>query len=307
MDTLTVAVFVASSCLVLLVGLLVSGGESRLAVRLRELVGTGESTTVGRHRAGPFTTQWMPAIAAPLVPEDEAEKGKLQVRLIHAGLYGRHALTTFAGIRVCLTTVPLALGLLAAAIGLAEWTLALIGASVFAILGYIAPSFWLDRRKAKRQNLIRRALPDAMDMIVVCLDGGLSPVAALDKVAGEMHLAYPLIASELRLVIRGSELGQSTGESLQQFAGRFDLEELRRLASMVMESDRFGTSVGKILRVHAGDMRVRRHQMAEEMARKAAVQLLFPTVVFILPCIFVVVLAPSAIHIIRILNTIGSR
>ena len=307
MDTLTLSVFVASSCLVLLVGLLISGGESPLAVRLRELGGTGESPPVGRHRAGKSTSPWMSAIAAPLVPEDEAEKGKLQVRLIHAGLYGRHALTTFAGIRVCLTTIPLALGLMAAAIGVVEWTHSLIGASVFAILGYIAPSFWLDRRKAARQGLIRRALPDVMDMVVVCLDGGLSPVAALDKVAGEMHMAYPLIASELKLVIRGTELGQSTGEALQQFAGRFDLEELRRLASMVVESDRFGTSVGKILRVHAGDMRVRRHQRAEEMARKAVVKLVFPTALCILPCIFVVVLVPSLVHIIRILDTIGSR
>lgn len=309
MWTLVIAVFIASSCLVMLLYLLLPGGrQDRLAVRLQQLSaeGAGAGLHLLRHRKRPKgIKRVLPALSAPLVPDDTAEQHELQTRLVQAGLYAPNAMSMFLGVKMLLCIGLILVGLGAWLLGGVGMAMGLLIGAAGGILGLISPSFWLDSRKASRQTTMRRALPDGIDLLVVCLEGGSSLLSALQRVAMEIRAAHPLLASEWGLVLRATEMGQTSGDALKQLAGRFDLEELRRLASVVIESERFGTSVGKALRVMAQSMRFRRHQMAEEQARKAEVKMLFPTVLFILPCVFLVILFPSVIHMQRLFESMG--
>ena len=291
---LLVSTFVVVGCLVLVGGMLTTSREEVLLDRRVEAL-AGDS----RSRSGPSTqaglaTRAATHLAAPLMPHKAEDISRLTARVIQAGMYGKSAVAAFVGVKTMLVAVPLIVGTVCGSIGLVSMNIGLLLGVLGGVIGLIAPNVWLDRCKAERQITIRRALPDALDLMVVCLDGGLSADAALQRVAKEIRTAHPLFAREFQLVMRTTEMGLSLGESLRQFASRFDLEELRRLSSMVLEADRFGTSIGKPLRVHAETLRTRRQQFAEEAARKAAIKVLFPTLFFIMPCVFVVVLGPVA-------------
>jgi tight adherence protein C len=133
---------------------------------------------------------------------------------------------------------------------------------------------YVDYHKRKRQSRLRNALPDALDMLVLCVEGGVSLNAALQRVSTEMKLAHPILGAELEISQREMQLGLSAGEALQKMAQRCDVEELRQLSSMLMQSERYGTSVVKALRIHADSCRLERYQNVEEMAQKAAVKIL---------------------------------
>jgi tight adherence protein C len=212
----------------------------------------------------------------------------------------------FLGAKMFLALAPVILGATCGGLGLVTLPVGIVCGCLGGVLGMIAPSFWLDHRKAERQSQIRRALPDALDMIVICLDGGMSLPAALQRVAKELRLVHPLLAEELALVQRSGEMGQPLPEALRRCATRFDLEEMSLLSRIVSEAERFGTSVVKSLRVHAETLRNQRRQRAEEQAHRAAVWLLFPTVLFILPVTFLVILAPAIIRAYEVFRQLRS-
>ena len=132
-----------------------------------------------------------------------------------------------------------------------------------------------------------------MDGIVICLEGGLSLQAAVQRVSSELKTAHPLLAREMNIIEREIQLGQTPGEAFLNMGARTDLEEMRTLASVINQSDRFGASLVRALRVHAETLRLRRHQHAQERAQKAAVKVLFPTILCIFPAMFVVILGPA--------------
>jgi len=171
----------------------------------------------------------------------------------------------------------------------------------------IGPSFWLDGCKKKRQTSFRRSLPDALDLLVICLEGGLSLPGSLKRVGSELRTAHPVLALELSIVQREIQLGHSPGEALQKMGARTDLEEIRSLASVITQSERFGASLVKSLRVHAETLRLKRQQRAEELAQKAAVKILFPTLLLIFPAVFVVILGPAAFQIMEYLSQIVGK
>ena len=144
-----------------------------------------------------------------------------------------------------------------------------------------------------------------MDILVICLEGGLSLPAALKRVSSELKMVHPALAAELGIVQREIQLGRTSGEALRKMGERSDLEEVRSLASVILQSERLGASLVKSLRVHADTLRVKRQQRAEELAQTAATKMLFPTVLFILPAMFVVILGPAVIHIAQVLGRIG--
>jgi tight adherence protein C len=244
-------------------------------------------------------------MGAALVPSKEEERTRLQTRLVQAGLYHRQAMYVFLGVKFLLIVGPLAVALPLAVAGLVPLGKAVIYGALLGVAGMIAPSFWLDKRKADRQTNIRRALPDALDVLVICLEGGLSLTAALRRVGSELSTAHPLLASELRIVEREIQLGRSTGEAVRQFGERADLEEMRNLASVISQSERFGAGLVKALRVHADTLREKRLQYAEERAQKAAIKILFPTLLFIFPGVFIVVLGPAVIQIMELMKDMG--
>jgi tight adherence protein C len=294
-------VFLMVGSLVILIGMLVNGRRSRLDSRLRDLSGKG----VGQAGSDPMSQlarSALPKMGAPLMPTDPEERGRLQARMLQAGLYNRQAMSIFMGVKMMLMICPPILGFVAGIVGLVPLVNGLLYGLLLSFIGMVAPSFWLDRRKAARQTQFRRSLPDALDVLVICLEGGLSPSAALRRVAGELRTAHPLLASELNIVQREIQLGRTTGEALRQFGDRCDLEEVRSLASVVAQSERFGASLVKALRVHADALRNKRMQYAEEMAQKASIKMLFPTIFFIFPGIFIVILGPAAFQILEMLS-----
>ena len=167
----------------------------------------------------------------------------------------------------------------------------------------IGPSFWLDDRRKRRQVKLRRALPDALDVLIICLEGGLSFQAALKRVAEEIVSAHPLLGGEFRIVDREIQLGRSPGEALNHFARRADLEEVLTLASVVMQSERFGASLVKSIRTHSDTLRSKRKQQAEEKAQGAATKILAPTLLCIFPAVFVILLAPAVFQVMAALGS----
>jgi len=300
-NPVAIAAFGMVSSLVLLVSLLVGGRRTRLSSRLRDLAAPGGLAT-DTITLGKIASTTLPKMGIPLIPTDEEERTKLQTRLIHAGLYRHEAMLVFLGVKALLMIAPAFLGMAAGLVGvvtLGEGLILVIGGC---IAGLIGPSFWLDHTKRKRQSNFRRALPDALDVLVICLEGGLSLSAGLRRISTELRTAHPALAAELTIVQREIQLGLTSGEALRKMGERTDLEEVRSLASVILQSERLGASLVKSLRVHSESLRQKRYQRAEEKAAVAATMVLFPTLLFILPAVFVVILGPAAFRLIEMLG-----
>jgi tight adherence protein C len=226
--------------------------------------------------------------------------------MVQAGFYRRSAVVLYFIVRVGMMLGPLALGIVVANLGLVTMRTGLMYGALAGVFGTVAPSFWLDYMKAKRQLRLRRALPDALDVIIVCVEAGLSLPAALTRVAKELSTAHPMLAAELAICQREVQMGYSSGEALRSFSERFDLEELRSLASVVQQAERFGASIANALRVHADSLREKRFQRAEEMAQKAVVKLVFPTVFCIFPALFVVLVGPALFRIFEMFDRLAA-
>jgi tight adherence protein C len=222
---------------------------------------------------------------------------ELTERVVQAGLYKRGAIAIYSTIRFVLMVLPVVMGIVIGQLGLVSPTLGLVYGLIAGVFGTIVPSFWLDYRKSTRQTQIRRALPDALDIIVTCVDAGLSLPAAITRVSKELRFAHPMLAVEMAICQREIQLGASTGTALRRFSQRFDLEELRSLASVIQQAEKFGASITNALRVHAEGLRDKRFQLAEEKAQKAAVKIVFPTILCIFPALFIVLAGPAVTRI----------
>jgi tight adherence protein C len=295
--------FLAVSSLVILIGLLAGGKVSPVEARLNE----GSSSTFLEDESNllgdePPSFKLTSLVTKLMTPTGEDGKRRIGDRLIHAGLYKRGSFPTYVVTRVLTTVAPLAIGMVAATMGLMTMKQGVVTGIIMGLVGAIVPGLWLDAQRKQRQTNIRRALPDALDVIIVCVEGGLSLPAAFAKVSNDLQSIHPMLASEMLIVQREIQMGRSTGEALRNFANRFDLEELRGLASVVLQAERFGSSVVKALRVHADSLREKRQAQAEEMAAKAAVKVLIPTLLLIFPALFVVVLGPAVFDILELFD-----
>jgi tight adherence protein C len=165
--------------------------------------------------------------------------------------------------------------------------LAALGAA--ASLGYVAPGVWLDRRRAARQRALVNGLPDALDLLVVCVEAGLGINASLARVARETVRSHPGLSAEFELVTLETRAGKSSTEALRALAERTGVAEVSALVSMLVQTERFGTRLSDTLRVHAQGMRVRRIQRAEELAGKAPLKMLFPTLLIFVATLMVTI------------------
>jgi tight adherence protein C len=296
--------FLMVSSLVMLLYLVVGERRTRLDARLRGLSGADDGSQASSATIGKLASTTLPKMGAPFVPSDQDERTKLQTRLVHAGLYRREAMVVFLGVKMMLIIGPTLLGAVASFIGLIPLQQGLIFGACLGMGGLIGPSFWLDHRKRQRQTMFRRALPDALDVLVICLEGGLTLQAGIKRVSTELRTAHPALAAELAIVQREVQLGRTSGEALRKMGDRCDLEEVRGLASVVLQSERLGASLVKSLRVHSETLRVKRFQRAEVQAAQSATKILIPTILFILPAIFIVILGPAAFHLAAVFNQI---
>jgi tight adherence protein C len=294
---------VAAGSLCLIAMLLLVGRKSREDHRLSELSSSGPRAS-GAPAAPRAPIQSRAATELERRQKDEEKKNQLRQRIIQAGLYHHNAVALFALLRIVFMLSPVGLGFALGSMGIVSMTPALLIGATAGLAGTLAPSFWLDYVKASRQRNVRRALPDALDVISVCLEGGMSLASALSRVARELATAHPMLALELAIVERETQMGRSTGDSMREFARRVDLEELRSLASVIIQAERFGSSLTHAMHVYAETLRLKRHQRAEELAQKAAVKIIFPTLFCIFPGIFIVILGPAAIQIMTTLNSL---
>lgn len=298
---ISLVVFLMVSSAALLATTFLSGRRGRLDARLGGLSGQDKAAPDSLSMAD-FARTTLPRMGTALVPTDAEERNLLKARLVEAGFYDRQAMAIFLGVKMILMVGPALAGFVAGSVGLLPMRHSVLGGACLGILGMIGPSFWLDKKKAKRQSKFRRALPDALDLMVICLEGGLSLPGSLKRISSELRTAHPELSTELGIVQREIQLGRPTGEALQLMGRRTDLEEIRNLASVITQSERYGASLVKSLRIHAEVLRQKRQQRAEEMGQKAATKILFPTLLFIFPSIFVVILGPAAIQISKTLG-----
>jgi tight adherence protein C len=226
--------------------------------------------------------------------QEGSDLGRLRSRLVHAGYTSPNAPAVYYGLRLTLALALPLLSLLLPAVWGLPAALQITLLCVVAAVGYIAPSFFVDRRISVRKLGIERALPDALDLMVVCVEAGFGINQSLARVAEEFATKSPTLAREFSLVVHETRAGKSTTEALRALAGRTGVSDISALVALLVQTERFGTSVAKTLRVHAEAMRIRRMQHAEERAQKATLKLILPStmiffalmMLFILPGIY---------------------
>jgi tight adherence protein C len=226
-----------------------------------------------------------------VVPRSKEDLLTLQKRLYRAGYREKSFVNVFYGLKVL---VPGSLCLLATVTGVYQFNPFFIYALTGG-LGFLIPDFWLSGRMKARATELRLGLPEALDLIVICVEAGLSMDKATMRTAEELRISQPAIADELNLVYLEQRAGRPRAEAWKHFAERTGVESIRSLASILIQADKFGTGIGKTLRTHSEMLRMRRRQDAEEQAAKTTVKLVFPLVLFIFPSLFVVTLGPSII------------
>jgi tight adherence protein C len=270
------------------------GDHRRAVTRLRDL-SAAQPTPAAPRGMGKLALFALPKIGNLILPSNEEQLAFLKTRLTRAGIYGPNAVKIFLGMKMMLMLVlPLAASVIPFAMGLLSWLQALaLGVTAMGV-GLLTPSFWLDYQRGRRQEELRRALPDILDMLVLCVEAGVSLIAAFQRVTEEVQVVHPGLAREMNIIQREIQLGLSIGDALLKFGDRCDIDEVRNLAQIILQSERYGTSSVKALRIHSDTSRQQRQQSAEEKAQKAAVKILFPTLLCIFPAIFIVILGPAA-------------
>jgi tight adherence protein C len=228
---------------------------------------------------------------ANILPRTKEDISSLKKRLNTAGYREKSSLSVFYSSKVL---VPGALCILATVTQIYRYNPLFIYALAGG-LGFLAPDFWLGNRISARQTELRLGLPEALDLIVICVEAGLSMDKATMRAAEELRISQPAIADELNLIYLEQRAGRPRSEAWKHLGERTGVDSIRSLASILIQADRFGSSIGKTLRIYSETLRTKRRQDAEEMAAKTPVKLVFPLVLFIFPSLFVVTLGPSII------------
>ncbi len=248
-----------------------------------------------------------PSLAKPLQPKNKAELGRLTAKLSSAGFRSEAAGTIFLGFKLAglVTGLLLGGGLVTALHGVNRnsliWSIA-----VGCLLFYL-PDLVIGILGRRRKQAIFLALPDALDLMVVCVEAGLALDQAMRKVVEEMMQTYRVLSEEIALSNFQLQMGRPRAEVLHELGARTGVPDLRSLAAVLIQADKFGASIAQALRTQSESMRTRRSQMAEEKAAKTAVQLIFPLVLFIFPGIFVVLVGPAAINMVRQMFTVMDK
>lgn len=226
-----------------------------------------------------------------VMPKNEREISSARQKLVRAGYRGDSALKIFQGSKAF---VPLSLCIILLVTGI--WRFNPLMMFLVALgIGYLAPDMWLRRQISLRQKRIRRGLPDVLDLMIICVEAGLSLDQATVRASQELRIAQPDISDELGVVVLEQAAGKPRADSWRSLADRTDVDSVRNLVSVLVQAEKFGTSVARTLRIHSDTLRTERRQKVEEQAAKTTVKLVFPLVLFIFPSIFLVTLGPAMI------------
>lgn len=248
-------------------------------------------------------TKFLGVLGEATKPKDAEELSNVRKRLTKAGYRHNDAPIVLYGIKLCGTILfPVLFALLRI------WFLSTLASMqtlalfvIAALVGFYLPDLLIWSRIQRRQQKILEGFPDALDLMVVCVEAGLGLDAAIDRVGEELKLSHKILSEEFRILSLELRAGQSRHNALRNLSSRIDLEDVHNLTTLLIQTDRFGTGIAQTLRVYSDSMRIKRQQRAEEMAAKLPVKLLIPLILFIFPSLFVVILGPAVIRIIRIL------
>jgi tight adherence protein C len=231
----------------------------------------------------------------PGIPKSPKEMGRLRRRLAMAGYRSSTAVVVFALVNLA---APVVFGFaVLTAMGVRTgWLFAILAAAI----GYLAPGMLLARKIERRKREIREGLPDALDLFIVCVEAGSGLDQAILKASDELELAYPALAYELRLITTEIRAGKARVEAFKNFAVRTKVDDVQSLVALLVQTDKFGTSLAQALRTHADSSRTKRRQNAEERAGKLGVKLVFPLVLFLFPALYIVILGPAVITFLRV-------
>jgi len=287
--------------------------QSAATERLRRLNGSREvavtqspqSAVMPDDRPAAELAQRLAAPVNKLLPASATEAKKLQKQLMHAGFRSAEAPIIYRAIQLgSMAGFPL---IVAAVCALTARPLnnALIYIIIAFVAGFFLPRFFLKRMINKRQRLIRWGLADALDLMVVSVEAGLGLNAAMMKVAAELKDVHTPVAVEFELANLEIRVGRERDEALRNLAERTGVDDLRSLVAMLIQTDKFGTSIARGLRVFSDSLRTKRRQRAEQEAQKAAVKLLFPLACFLFPTLFIAILGPAALNLIDVMGLMG--
>ena len=275
----------------------VAGKDAKLRQRLAEASGTTQTAAeqqFERSAAADVLHKLGNAAAQPFAPSRE-KQSTLRRELGMAGIYTPAAINLVQGAKVIFMVGGLVVGYFVGSMLQQMW----LGVSLGGLVGYFAPRVWLKQKMKSNQTALNLALPDALDLMVVCVEAGLTVDAAMQRVGMELGLAHPALSRELGIAHMETRVGLSRSDALRNLGVRTGAPGLQALASMLIQADRFGTSIANALRIQAEALRVKRQQAAEEMAAKASVKLSFPLVLFIFPATFIVLAGPTVIGLMR--------
>jgi tight adherence protein C len=236
-------------------------------------------------------------------PKNEADASRTLKKLLKAGYYGEDSLTLFFGSKIIAALlfsaffVVLKIGVLKT-VSMQHFVILIV---LFIATGFYLPDYYLYRRTQTRKRTIFEGFPDALDLMVVCVEAGMGLDAAIKRVGDEMARKYKELGDEFKMLSLELRAGKPRVEALRNLAERTDLEDVASLVTLLIQTDKFGTRVGQALRVHSDAMRTKRYQRAEEIAAKLPVKIVFPLIFFIFPALFVSILGPAIIRIYRML------
>jgi tight adherence protein C len=242
-------------------------------------------------------------LAAVVRPKSDRERKRVERLLVHAGYRSGNARTLFFGVKaLAIVLLPCAVLLASPLFPTASTARLMLYAVGAGYLGSILCSMWLDRQVAARQRAIRAAFPDALDLLVVCVESGLGLAPALQRVADELLVSHPALGEELALVNAEIRAGVERGVALKNLSDRTGLDDIRGLTALLVQTMRFGTSVAEALRVYSEEFRDKRTQAAEEQAAKIGTKMIFPLVLFLFPSFFLVAIGPAVIGLIDVFS-----
>ena len=254
---------------------------------------TSTMTVTGNEAVVPVMERIGHAAAKPFMPKTAIKQSSLRRQLMNAGYYTSSSMELVVGMKVILLAVGLVGGYLLGSMigGIAVYLFLYLGG----LIGFLLPGLWLGRKIRKRRRELDAALPDALDLLVVCVESGLTLDAAMQRVGQEIQLAHPTISKEFGITHMETRVGVTRIDALRNLGQRTGSASLQSLAAMLVQTERFGTSIAQALRVHAESLRVKRQHQAEEQAAKTTVKLAFPVVLFIFPTLLVVLGGPAFI------------
>ncbi len=293
-------VFASVVCVVAAFGYWLMGMRTPVDRRLQEISIDPIDEPHVEHKESGFDVTWAEPVAKLVLPSEEWKRSRMQKKLVHAGYRGKAGLTLYlAGKLLLAILVPLIFVLPVVTLGFVDSGAYEVSAVsvLLAVVGFLLPDFFLQQKIVKRQTMIMEAFPDALDLLVVCVESGLSLDGAIQKVATELSYSWPELGEELNMVNLELRAGKERKEALKSLAERTGISDIQGLVSILIQAEHFGTSIADSLREHANEMRLARIQRAKEKAAKLPVKLLFPILLFIFPALFLVILGPAAIRI----------